>query len=185
MIITISGVAGSGKTTVGKILAEKLGYKFYDIGTLRKQMAKARGMTIEEFNKLGETDSSTDKDADAFTINLAKTEKDFVMQGRTAYHFIPHSVKIYLTVSPQIAAERVVMDNLNPERNSASKTATVEQIEKLCKDRDNSDMLRYRKIYGIENFADPKNYDLVLDTTNLSVNQVVNKILAYAKSKSN
>jgi cytidylate kinase len=183
MIITISGIAGSGKTTVGKLIAEKLGYKFYDIGTLRKQMAKARGMTIEEFNKLGETDSSTDKDADAFTINLAKSEKDFVMQGRTAYYFIPHSVKIYLTVSPQVAAKRVSLDNFNPDRNSASKSATIEQIEQLCKDRDASDALRYKKIYGIENFADPKNYDLVLDTTNLSIAQVADTIIDYAKSK--
>jgi cytidylate kinase len=55
MIITISGQACSGKTTVGKLLAKKLKYKFYDIGTLRKAAALARGMTIEEYNSYGMT----------------------------------------------------------------------------------------------------------------------------------
>jgi len=185
MIITISGTAGSGKTTVGKLLAKHFGVKFYDIGTLRKQMAKNRGMTIEEFNKLGETDPSTDKDADAFTIKLSKSGESFVMQGRTAYYFIPDSIKIYLTVSPNVAAQRVLMDNSNPERNSASKHSTLEEIQKLCKDRDASDILRYKKIYGIQNFADPKHYDLVLDTTNLDINQVFSKILEFVKTKNN
>jgi gluconokinase len=30
MIVVLMGVSGSGKTTVGKILAEELGWKFYD-----------------------------------------------------------------------------------------------------------------------------------------------------------
>ncbi|MCX6741353.1 MAG: AAA family ATPase, partial [Candidatus Parcubacteria bacterium] len=46
MIITLSGKPGSGKTTVAKILAEKLGYKFYSTGDLRGQMAMKRGLTI-------------------------------------------------------------------------------------------------------------------------------------------
>ena len=31
--IYIIGMAGSGKTTIGKMLAEKLGYKFLDMNT--------------------------------------------------------------------------------------------------------------------------------------------------------
>jgi gluconokinase len=30
MIVVLMGVSGSGKTTVGKILANQLGWKFYD-----------------------------------------------------------------------------------------------------------------------------------------------------------
>ena len=59
MIITISGIPGSGKTTVGRMLAEKLGYKFYSIGDLRGKMAMERGMTIDQLNELGKTDGRT------------------------------------------------------------------------------------------------------------------------------
>ncbi|MBU0540313.1 AAA family ATPase, partial [Patescibacteria group bacterium] len=66
MIITISGVPGSGKTTVAKILAERLGMKFYSMGDLRGKMATERGLTIDELNKLGETEAFTDNDVDTY-----------------------------------------------------------------------------------------------------------------------
>lgn len=37
MILIITGVAGSGKTTIGKILAEKLGWEFYDADDFHPQ----------------------------------------------------------------------------------------------------------------------------------------------------
>jgi CMP/dCMP kinase len=178
MIITISGQACSGKTTVGKLLAKSLEYNFYDIGTLRKNAALKRGMTIEEYNEYGLTHPETDKDADAETIRLAETEDNFVIQGRLAYHFIPNSFKIYLTVDSDIAAQRTANDkNDSAERNSKSRNATIEEIKKLNFERDENDILRYRQIYGINDFTDKKNYDLIIDTTNLTPLQVVDKIL--------
>jgi len=37
MILIITGVAGAGKTTIGKILAKKLGWKFYDADDFHPQ----------------------------------------------------------------------------------------------------------------------------------------------------
>jgi predicted cytidylate kinase len=181
MIITISGRAGSGKTTVGRLVAKSLGFKYYDIGTLRKMAGKKRGMTIEEYNEYGMTHPETDKDADSETVRLAKTEDNFVIQGRVAYHFIPRSLKVYLTIDPDVAARRLSLDNDNPERNSKSIHATIEEIKLLSFERDASDLVRYRNIYGIENFTDPKHYDLVIDTSNLSIEQVAEKILENTK----
>jgi len=182
MIITISGQAGSGKTTVGRLLAKKLGYNFYDIGTLRKMAAQKRGMTIEEYNEYGMTHHETDKDADAETIRLSKTENNFVIQGRVAYHFIPKSLKVYLVIDPDVAAKRLSKDNNNPERNSKSKHASIEEIKHLSIERDGSDRIRYEKIYGIENFTDKKNYDLVIDTSHLTIVEVAEKILKKINS---
>jgi len=49
MIITISGLPGSGKTTVAKKLSKKLNYEFISVGDLKGQFAKEKGMTIDEF----------------------------------------------------------------------------------------------------------------------------------------
>jgi len=51
MIITMSGKNGSGKGTVSKLLAEKLGYEYISIGNMKRELATAMGMTISEFNK--------------------------------------------------------------------------------------------------------------------------------------
>jgi len=178
MIISISGQAGSGKTSTGRALAKKLNYRFYDIGTLRKMAAQKRGMTIEEYNKYGETHPETDKEADAETVRLAKTKKNFVIQGRVAYYFIPQSLKVYLTVSSDVAAKRILLDKNNPERNSKSRTASISEIKKLCIERDKSDRKRYKKIYGIKDFTNPKNYDLIIDTSKLTIERTVEKILS-------
>ena len=51
MKITISGLPGSGTTTVAKLLAERLGYKLISAGDVFRKLAMERGMTLEEFSK--------------------------------------------------------------------------------------------------------------------------------------
>ncbi|MBI2112124.1 AAA family ATPase, partial [Candidatus Woesearchaeota archaeon] len=82
MIITISGTAGSGKSTVGKLLAKKLKYKHYSMGDLQRQIAEQRGITLLELGKLEETDPSIDKELDQKQIQLGKTENKFIIDGR-------------------------------------------------------------------------------------------------------
>ncbi len=51
LLITIDGPAGSGKTTVSKILAQKLGYKYIDTGALYRGIAleaKEKGIDSED-----------------------------------------------------------------------------------------------------------------------------------------
>ena len=77
MIISISGTPGAGKSTVAPMLADKLGYKRYYMGGLRREAARKRGLTIEEYNKLGETDPSTDLEVDRYQEELGKKENNF------------------------------------------------------------------------------------------------------------
>ena len=57
MIVTISGTPGSGKSTVGKLIAKKLGLKHYSIGNLMRSMAKEKGLTLGELGELAKTDN--------------------------------------------------------------------------------------------------------------------------------
>ena len=61
MIITMSGKNGSGKGTVSKLLAEKLGYEYISIGNMKRELATAMGMTISEFNKEWEKPENKEK----------------------------------------------------------------------------------------------------------------------------
>ena len=42
---------------------------------------------------------------------------------------------------------------------------------------------RYKKLYNIDDFEDSKNYDLVIDTANISPEEIVDIILAKIKEK--
>ena len=52
MIITIAGAPCSGKSTVGKLLAKKLGFSYFYVGLRLRQMAEAAGVPVHEFYKL-------------------------------------------------------------------------------------------------------------------------------------
>lgn len=183
MIISISGTPGSGKSTVAKKLVEKLGYKHYDIGILRRLAAKAKGMTLDEYNRFGERDFSTDKDADEYLKKLGETEDNFIVESRTAFHFIPHSLKIYLTVSEREGAKRIFSDlKLNPNRNEGRQLNTIDQVYESNQERRRSDGKRYEKYYNLD-ISDPGNYDLVLETSNLSIEEEFEKVWEFVKSK--
>ena len=178
MIISISGTAGSGKSTVAKILAEKLGYKRYYIGGIRRELAKKQNMTIEEFNKLGEKDISTDKVVDDYQKKIGETEDNFIIEGRVSFYFIPKSFKIYMYTDINTAGKRIHTDKLKEsgkDRNEKIFNTVQETITDL-KERANSDKIRYKKYYNIDCY-NHKNYDYTIDTTNITVTEAVNNIL--------
>ena len=184
MIISISGKPGSGKSTVAQKVADKLGYKRYYIGGLRREAARKRGMTIEEYNKLGETDPSTDKEVDEYQERLGLEKDDFVIEGRTSFLFIPHSLKVYLDVDLKEAARRIHDDEKKGGGRNERTFRTVEETEQNLKDRIASDRRRYKKYYGTDCY-DTANYDVVVDTTHLTPDEAVEKVLAKARERNN
>jgi cytidylate kinase len=183
MIISINGPAGSGKSTIAKRLAKKLDWPRYYIGGLRRQKAKERGMTLAEYNKLGETDPSTDTEVDEYQTELGKTKDNFIIEGRTSWYFIPHSLKIYLDVDKKIGAKRT-FDELQKEneRNEDKNLNSIEDVIKSQEERKKSDNLRYKKYFNIEVYK-PKNYDIVIDTSGLGKDEVFEKVWESVKDK--
>lgn len=174
MIITISGLPGSGKTTISKILAKKLGYKFYSVGELRGQMAMERGLTIDQFNELGKKEAWTDSTVDEFQRQLGQTEDNFVIEGRLGFHFIPHSFKIFFTVDLAESARRIVHGK--GLRRDERIPKSVKVYQRTLEERVKNDKFRYQKYYHLD-FTDPKHYDLIIDTTHLKKGHILRDIL--------
>lgn len=174
MIISISGDPGSGKSTLSKELAKNLNYKRYSIGDLRGKMAMERGLTIDQLNKLGENESWTDNDVDEYQKELGKKEDNFVIEGRLGFHFIPHSVKIFLRIAKEESARRVFKD----QREDEEKKETVEEVKEMLSQRAEHDRQRYIKYYNVDHL-DIKHYDFVLDTTNLTIDMTKAKLLNF------
>lgn len=181
MIISLSGAPGSGKSTVAKQLAAKLGWSRYYAGGIMREMAAKRGLTILEYCKLCESDSSADLEVDNYLKELGQKNENFIVEGRTAWHFIPQSLKIYIDVNIRVAAERIFKERQGDNsRNEGEKPASVEEVLASIKDRIASEDLRYQKYYQID-YRDPKNYDLYLDTSNLSQDEVFRVVFEYAQ----
>jgi cytidylate kinase len=178
MIITINGTPGAGKSTAAKFLAKKLKMKHYSMGDLRRKIALKKGMTIDEFNKLGEKEAWTDKDADNYQIKLGKKEDNFVIDGRLSWFFIPKSIKVFVKADLNKAATRV----LKEKRKSEKKYKSAKDVLKEMKERMKSDMQRYRKYYGIKNVYSMSNYDIIIDSSYLTINEMRQKALDAVKA---
>ncbi len=176
MIITIGGRSGAGKTSTARALARRLGYKFYSMGDLRGKMAMERGMTIDELNEIGKKESWTDKEVDEFQKKLGKKENNFIIEGWLSFHFIPHSFKIFLDVGPEAAARRI-FKNQRPDEEVKK---TVGGVLSMVQKRMAESQKRYKKYYGVDCFCE-ECYDLVINTTNLTIRQVVSKIITELK----
>ena len=183
MIISFGGNAGSGKSTIAKLLAEKLDWPRYYVGRIRREKAKARGLTLSEYNKLGETDPTTDTEVDEYQKQLGQTQDNFVIEGRTSWFLIPQSLKIFLEVDEQVAAKRLFEELKNQnDRNEGESFQNFEEVLAIIKQRHLSDDLRYKKYYNVDVF-DHQNFDFVLDTSNLTQDQFFEQVYNFVQEK--
>jgi len=183
MIISLSGAQGSGKSTIAQMLADKLAWPRYYIGGLRREIAGKRGLTLAEYNKLGETDSKTDQEVDDYQKKLGETKDNFIIEGRTSWYFIPHSLKIYLDVEESEGNKRVFSHlQQKNDRNEDKDLNSLESVRESMHKRLESDRLRYRKYYNID-VNDVKHYDFYLDTTNLSREQVFAAVYEWVEGQ--
>lgn len=186
IIISFNGQEGSGKSTIAKMIAKELELPHYYMGQIFRDMAAEMGLTLPQFRKVCEQDSSFDNKVDDHIIQLAKEKDRFVIESRTAWHFIPDSIKIYLKVDSRAAAERIqkALGEKNNRANEDSSLNTVDEIQKSILTRRKEDSERYFLIYGITQDND-EDYDFIIDTTNLSINEVYSKVSNFIKSKIN
>lgn len=184
MIVSFAGHAGSGKSTIASKLSEKLGWPRYYIGGLRRAKAKEIGLTLEEYNKLGETDPKTDLEVDEYQAELGKQNDNFIIEGRTSWHFIPQSFKIFVAVDEKIGAERI-LKSLRKDNNRNETAKNIETLEEMIeknRERRASDELRYHKYFNIDAY-NPDNFDFIIDTSDLTPEECFDKVYRAVLAK--
>ncbi len=212
--IAIDGDSGSGKSTVGKLVAEKLGYEFIDSGLLYRAatfviIGLKKESSREEWVKIVENtnfdlrenhvvidgkeipvDSLRSKDVDALVspvstiaevrnsvnkiLRRIASNRNVVMVGRDIGSVVLKDafLKIYLTASLRERANRRFKELINK-----GVQITFEEVMQNLKNRDIIDSSRSVAPLLVAKDA------YVIDTTNLSVEDVVDKILQFFKGK--
>ena len=176
-IISLSGELASGKGTVSKLLAEELNYTIYRNGDYVRKIAKEKGLDITSFNEYLSKHPEIDLQIEKSASDYAETHDNFIIDARLGWYAVPTSFKVYLIVDIDIAAERAFHDDV---RKATEKFNTVnEQKEDMIR-RYEMENERYFKLYGIHK-EDKNNYDLVIDTSNKTPNEVKEEILNQYK----
>lgn len=219
LVVTIDGPAGSGKSTVARLLAQKLGASFLDTGAMyraftfaamqagvdlsREQKlldvlhrhrfqfsshAEGMSVTIDEVD-VTEQIRSPDVTAKARYIasapkvreELVRMQREFaagrrkiVTEGRDqgTVAFADANVKFFLTADPAERAKRRQAELLAKGCHES-----LDQTRKAIEERDGSD--RTRAVGPLK----PAEDAIVVDTTNLSIDQVVEKLLGFVRER--
>lgn len=170
--ISITGDLGSGKSTVCRYLKEKYGFSVYSTGAIQRSIAERYHMTTYDFNKYMEEHPEIDEEIDTTLTEIGKRDEDMILDSRMAWHFVPDSYKVYLAVETDTAVRRVLDDN----RGAVETYDGFDDARCKLLERKTSENLRYRTKYGVD-CADLSNFDLVIDSTVLSPQEVAETIL--------
>ena len=171
-VICISGMAGTGKSTLSKKLAEKYNLRYFSGGDVLKEIAKQEGYNVsirgwwespEGLKFLNErvNDPKFDKEVDVKLLEYAKTG-NVLLDSWTMPWLLKDGFKIWLEASFEKRAARVaVRDGM-----------TVAQAFDVLKEKEARTKAIYRALYGFGLGEDFKPFDFILDTDNLSANEV-------------
>ncbi|MEA3324452.1 MAG: AAA family ATPase [Euryarchaeota archaeon] len=159
MIITISGLPGSGTSTVSKILSRRIGIKVVSAGDIFRKMAKEKGLTLEEFGESASNDEGIDRELDRFQKKIASDarseEEDVIIEGRLSAWMVEPDLAIFVTAPQDVRTARVS----HREGALLSDAATGIRERELC------EAARYEEYYGID-INDLGVYDLVINSGN-------------------
>ena len=194
-IITISREFGSGGHTIGKLVAEKLGYHFYGRELVEK-VAALSGFSTEFIEESGEYASA--KSSLLFSLATAgqyetggmsmhdrlyliqtqviegiAAEGNCVIVGRCA-DFILRDYKdclhVFVYADMESRAKRIV------ERYGETDKSPKKRLE----DKDQKRKVYYKNYTG-RNWGEPHNYNLCLDSSKLGIEACADLIVAACK----
>lgn len=175
--ISLTGDLGSGKSTVGEIIAERLKIEKFTLGTIQRKVAEELNMTTTELNRYMEDKPEMEDVFDNRQREFEQKDGSFIIDSRLGFHFVPSTFSYYLSVDITESARRI----MNANRSSEPYSSIEEAVAKITERRE-SERLRFKKFYGVD-ILDMSNYDCIIDTTNRTPDEVADEIIKSYRSK--
>ena len=174
MLITISGLPGSGTTTVSRLVAEALGLPRLPGGEVFRQLAAEAGMTLAEFGGHAQDNPAIDRELDD-RLQARATEGDCVIESRLAGWLATRAglpaLRVWVDCADDVRAARVAVRDGTTAAQALADNAARSDLERA----------RYRAVYSID-LDDRSTYDLVLDSTVDSAEDLAAAIVDRARA---
>ncbi|MBU0497500.1 MAG: AAA family ATPase [Candidatus Thermoplasmatota archaeon] len=171
--ITISGLPGTGKTTISQLLHEHYKIPYVYTGEIFRSLAKEHKMSLSEFSTFAEQHPEIDKQLDEKQLHILR-KGNVILEGRLAgwlahQHNIP-AIKILLIADVQTRAERIV------KREGDDVEIRKQEMLK----REQSEKQRYHEFYHID-ISDTSIYDIIIDSSDKPPESILEIILKKNK----
>lgn len=173
MLITISGLPGSGTTTVSRLVASALHLDRVPGGEVFRQLAAESGMSLTEFGEHAQHHPEIDRELDD-RLEARAREGSCVIESRLAGWLATRAgllaVRVWVDCEEAVRAARVA------ERDG---TSTAEARRENA-DRAALEHARYLAAYDID-LDDRSPYDLVLDSSDASAATLADQVITLAR----
>lgn len=175
VVVTISGQPGCGSTSVGKLLAKKLGVEFFSVGDYTKKLALDISSEPEETRRAVEfwaSKKGSSKEHHYETDMMVKTkatEGRIVIDGKIAIHMLRGfcDISVWLKAPFDTRAERVA------KRDKISK----QEAEKILKEKERLEGENFQRLYRFDYFGQADEADMVVDVGDKKPEEIVEIIL--------
>ena len=161
---------GSGKTTVARILADKLKMEYINAGDIFRNLASKKGMTLEEFGFFAERNPNIDKAIDKKLLEIARRD-NVILEGRLAGIMLDlhdmEALKVWLEAPLEARVQRC------SKRDSKSYEAALSDTQT----REKSEWDRYYNIYHVD-IRDLSVYSMIIHTQDKTPEQIADEIIA-------
>jgi cytidylate kinase len=172
VIIAVAGPIGVGKSTVAEGLARRLGYRVISGGVVFREIARERGISVTDVNRLAEHDPALDRELDRRQAELARAG-NCVVESRLAGWMVDADLKVWLRAPVEVRAARVA------RREGLDVDAARADLD----ERERSEWARYKAAYDID-IGDLTPYHLVVDTTLWAAEVIADALAAFARGLS-
>jgi cytidylate kinase len=169
--IVLNGDLGSGKSTVSRLLAQRLGIRRISVGDLYRELAEQRGLTALQLNLHAELDDKIDFYVDQLQRDIAGTAEQLIVDSRLAWYFFTDALKVHLIADPAVAAGRAFN---RPATAQESYTSEQDAMTRIA-ERSESERARFLSRYGADKTR-WSNYNLILDATTATPTDLVDQI---------
>jgi len=160
MRITVSGLPGSGTTSLSRYLAERHGYTMISAGEVFRQLAREHNMELAEFGRLAQENSEFDKMIDLRQKEIAEQRDDIIVEGRLSGWMVPGAnLKIWLFAPIGCRIKRIVFRDQIADEKTA---------ERITIEREECEAGRYHSYYNID-INDLSIYHIILNSEHWSV----------------
>jgi predicted cytidylate kinase len=178
MRITLGGDLGSGKSSVGRRLSERLGIPYVSAGKLFREIGQIANLDALATNLEAESNTDIDAQVDQRTRDLDRDLPDFIIDSRMGWHFVSNAVRVYLSVRAATAARRILADSTRDTESYPDLDSALVMLRR----RRESEQKRYRTLYGAD-IEDRSNYDLWLITDDANIDDICEIVLAFVSER--
>jgi cytidylate kinase len=163
MRITVSGLPGSGTTSLARYLSEQHNFGLISAGEVFRQMAKEHNMDLPAFGALAESDPSFDRMIDERQKQIAESRDNIIVEGRLSGWMVPTAdLKIWINAPLACRVRRIQF------RDEVIKEETAKQT---TEEREKCEALRYRMYYQID-ISDLGLYHMILNSEHWGIEQL-------------